>query len=173
MGVRVTMRTTGPRSRHDMPRYVTRMGRWRGARRHASGATMWVQLGPHSGPEKPRQGGHAGRVRVGLRKSNSRNSRACNLGGPCVARQLRPRDWGGPAGPPPWLHAQRACGHFEPSEPLWVQLLQKPRACQYKGVCMGFANVQVSFKKHSPRCFDFQAARKGLCCCILLYFAHT
>ena len=34
-----------------------------------------------------------------------------------------------PQGRPPWLHAQRACAHFEPSEPLWVQLLQKPRAC--------------------------------------------
>ena len=55
-----------------------------------------------------------------------------------------------PQGRPPWLHAQRACAHFGPSEPLWVQLLQKPRACQYKGVCMGFANVQVSFKKHAP-----------------------
>ena len=47
---------------------------------------------------------------------------------PCGAQLLRPRDWAGPAGPPPWLHAQRACRHFEPSEPLWVQLLQKPRA---------------------------------------------
>ena len=53
-----------------------------------------------------------------LAMSNTRNSRACNLGGPCVARQLRPRDWAGPAGPPPWLHAQRACAHFAISRPL-------------------------------------------------------
>ena len=36
-----------------------------------------------------------------------------------------------PQGRPPWLHAQRACRHFEPSEPLWGQLLQKPRATEH------------------------------------------
>ena len=117
-------------------------------------ACVWGNnVGPIGGPLRARETTPRRPCRAcsrRLAKSNSRNSRACNLGGPCVARQLRPRDWAGPAGPPLWLHAQRACAHFEPSEPLWVQLLQKPRACQYKRVCMGFANVQVSFKKLSP-----------------------
>ena len=51
---------------------------------------MWVQLGAHSGPEKPRQGGHAGRVRVGLRGA--------------TRETVVPAIWSGPA-----LHG--SCGH--------------------------------------------------------------
>ena len=80
-----------------------------------------------TGPASWRSARHAWVVRAGTRTTG-----LATIGRlPCVPQLLRPRDWAGPAGPPPWLHAQRACRHFEPSEPLWVQLLHNPRATEH------------------------------------------